>query len=176
MYPDSKIKLNKEDWAICSIDIENNNSQRVCDYLEKVSNRININKTSSLVTSEMFINCLLKDLQPYHKEIYGNIEPFCDGREQGLMLSLYNQLTDDQFYIWACESKTDKDLMILTSKEKNNQNLYMQDELEKAQYFSKNNLEDALSYSLSQINKFLGKELNIGIQEELVQNLKKIIV
>ena len=131
--------------------------------MEKVNNRININKTSSLVTSEMFINNLIKDLQPYHKEIYGNIEPFCDGREQGLMISLYNQLTDDQFYIWACESKIDKDLMIVISKEKNNQNLYMQDDLEKAQYFSKNNLEDALSYALSKINKFLGKELNIEI-------------
>mgnify|MGYP001107678333 CR=1 FL=1 len=79
------------------------------------------------------------------------------------MISLYNQLTDDQFYIWACESKIDKDLMIVISKEKNNQNLYMQDDLEKAQYFSKNNLEDALSYALSKINKFLGKELNIEI-------------
>lgn len=155
--------MTKEDWAICTIDIENNNSQKVCDYLEKVSNRIDITKTSSLQTSEIFINRLIKQLQPYQKDIYGSIEPFCDGREQGLMLSLYNQLTDDQFYIWSCESKTDKDLMVITSKEKNNQNLYMQDELEKAQYFSKNNLEDALSYSLSQINKFLGKELNIGI-------------
>ena len=155
--------MTKEDWAICTIDIENNNSQKVCDYLEKVSNRIDITKTSSLQTSEIFINRLIKQLQPYQKDIYGSIEPFCDGREQGLMLSLYNQLTDDQFYIWSCESKTDKDLMVITSKEKNNQNLYMQDDLEKAQYFSKNNLEDALSYSLSQINKFLGKELSIGI-------------
>lgn len=58
----------------------------------------------------MFINCLLKELQPYYKELYGNIEPFCDGREQGLMILLYNQLTDDQFYLWTCESKTDKEL------------------------------------------------------------------
>lgn len=40
----------------------------------------------------------------------------------------------------------------------------MQNDLEKAQYFSKNNLEDALAYCLSQINQFLGKELNIKIQ------------
>lgn len=163
IYPDSKIKLTKEDWAICSIDVESNNSDKICDYLEKVNNRIDISKTSSFQTSEIFINYLIKKLQPYQKEIYGNIEPFCDGREQGLMLSLYNQLTDDQFYIWACESKTDKDLMIITSNEKNNQNLYMQDDLEKAQYFSKDNFDDGISYSLSQVDKFLGKELNIGI-------------
>ncbi len=163
IYPDSKIKLTKEDWAICSLDIENNNSQKVCDYLEKVSNRIDITKTSSLQTSEIFINHLIKNLQPYQKDIYGNIEPFCDGREHGLMLSLYNQLTDDQLYIWACESKTNQDLMIIASKEKSNQNLYMQDDLEKAQYFSKDNFDDGITYSLSQVNKFLGKELNIGI-------------
>ncbi len=155
--------MTKEDWAICTIDIENNNSQKVCDYLEKVSNRIDITKTSSLQTSEIFINRLIKQLQPYQKDIYGSIEPFCDGREQGLMLSLYNQLTDDQFYIWSCESKTDKDLMVITSKEKNNQNLYMQDDLEKAQYFSKDNFDDAIDFSLSQVNQFLGKELNIKI-------------
>lgn len=79
------------------------------------------------------------------------------------MLSLYNQLTDDPFYIWACESKTNQDLMIITSKEKSNQNLYMQDDLEKAQYFSKDNYDDSIVYSLSQVNKFLGKELNINI-------------
>ncbi len=163
VYPDSNIKLTKEDWAICSLNIESNNSSKVCDYLEKVNNRIDITKTSSFQTSEIFINRLIKQLQPYQKDIYGNIEPFCDGREQGLMLSLYNQLTDDQFYIWACESKTNQDLMIITSKDKNNQNLYMQDELEKAQYFSKDNFEDGINYSLSQVNKFLGKELNIGI-------------
>ncbi len=163
VYPESKIKLTKEDWAICSIDIENNNSSKVCDYLEKVSKRIDITKTSSFQTSELFINYLIKQLQPYQKDIYGNIEPFCDGREQGLMLSLFNQLTDDQFYIWACESKTDQDLMIITSKEKNNQNLYMQDDLEKAQYFKKANFDDAITYTLSQVNKFLGKELSMDI-------------
>lgn len=135
----------------------------MCDYLEKVNNRIDISKTSSLQTSEIFINRLIKQLQPYQKDIYGSIEPFCDGREQGLMLSLYNRLTDDQFYIWSCESKTDKDLMVITSKEKNNQNLYMQDDLEKAQYFSKDNFDDAIDFSLSQVNQFLGKELNIKI-------------
>lgn len=163
VYPDSKIKLTKEDWAICSIDIESNNSSKVCDYLEKVSNRIDITKTSSFQTSEIFINRLIRELQPYQKDIYGNIEPFCDGREQGLMLSLYNQLTDDQLYIWACESKTDQDLMIITSKERNNQNLYMQDDLEKAQYFSKSDFDEGITYSLSQVNKFLGKELNLNI-------------
>lgn len=157
------MKLTKEDWAICSLDVESNNSDKICAYLEKVNNRIDISKTSSFQTSEIFINYLIRKLQPYQKEIYGNIEPFCDGREQGLMLSLYNQLTDDQFYIWACESKTDKDLMIITSNQKNNQNLYMQDDLEKTQYFSKDNFDDGISYSLSQVDKFLGKELNIGI-------------
>lgn len=161
IYPNSRIKLTKEDWAICSLDIENNNSQKVCDYLEKANNRIDITKTSSFQTSEVFINRLIKQLQSYQKEIYGNIEPFCNGREQGLMLSLYNQLTNDPFYIWSCESKIDKDLMIIISKEKNSQNLYMQDDLSKAQYFSKDNFDDAINFSLTEINQFLGKTLNV---------------
>ena len=163
MYPNSRIKLNKEDWAICSLDIECNNGQKVCDYLERVSNRIDINKTSSFVTSELFINNLIKKLQPYQNDIYGNIEPFCDGQEQGLMLSLYNQLTDDTFYIWSCESRINQDLMIITSKEKNNQNLYMQDDFEKAQFFSKNNFEEGIAYSIFQINMFLGKERTVSM-------------
>lgn len=84
----------------------------------------------------MFINRLIQNLQPYQKDIYGSIEPFCDNKEQGLMLSLFNQITDDQFYIWACESKTDKDLMIITSNEKTNQNLYMADDLETGTYIN----------------------------------------
>ncbi len=163
IYPNSKIKITLEDWATCNINVESNNSDKICDYLEKVNNRIDISKTSSFQTSEIFINKLIKSLQPYQKDIYGNIEPFCDGKAQGLMLCIFNNLTDDQFYIWACESKIDKDLMIVTSNEKNNQNLYMQDDLEKAQYFSKENFEDGINYSLSQVNKFLGKGLSIGI-------------
>lgn len=157
-----------EDWAICSLDIESNNSEKVGDYLEKVNNRMNINKTNSFCTSESFINQLILNLKPYRKDIYGNIEPFCDGVEQGVMLSLYNQLTDDQFYVWACESKTDKDLMIVVSKEKSNQNLYLQDDLDKAQYFSKDNFKEGIDYSVSQVEKFLGKELDFKIQEELL--------
>lgn len=125
IYPSSRIKINKEDWAICNVNIESNDSQKICEYLETVNNRIDINKTSSLHTSERFINQFIKSLQPYQKELYGVIEPFCDGKEQGLLLCLYNQLTDDQFYIWSCESKTNKDLMVVTSNEKDNQNLYM---------------------------------------------------
>ena len=67
IYPDSTIKLNNEDWAICNVDIENNSSKNVCDYLEKVNNRVDISKTSSLQISELFINKLLKELQPYNK-------------------------------------------------------------------------------------------------------------
>ena len=79
IYPNSKIKITLEDWATCNINVESNNSDKICDYLEKVNNRIDISKTSSFQTSEIFINKLIKSLQPYQKDIYGNIEPFCDG-------------------------------------------------------------------------------------------------
>lgn len=163
VYPDSRIKLNKEDWALCNINIESDDSKRICDYFEKVNNRIDISKSSSMQTSEIFVNQLINKLQPYCKEIYGSIEPFCDGVEQGFIVSLFNQKTNDQFYIWSCESKTNQDLMILTSKEKTNQNLFLNDDLEKAQYFSRTNYDDAISYSISQIDIFLGKELEIKI-------------
>lgn len=148
---------------MCNLNIESEDSQRICEYLEKVNNRIDISKSNSLQTSEIFINRLITQLKPYHKEIYGTIEPFCDGREQGLMLSLFNQKTNDQLYIWSCESKINCDLMIIISKDKNNQNLYMADDFDKAQYFTKNNYENAIDYSISQVDVFLGKELDIKI-------------
>lgn len=140
------------------MDIENNSYQKVCDQLEKVYNRININKTSSFQKSELFINYLVKKLQPYHKDIFGTIEPFCDSRKQGLMLALNNQLTNEPLYIWACEDEVDNDLMIITSKNKNKQNLYMTEDIGNAQFFSNNNLEDGVIYITSQIEKFLFNE------------------
>lgn len=161
IYPNSNTKLNKEDWAICNVNVENNNFQQVCEYLEKVNNRIDISKTDSLQTSEMFTNRLVSLLQPYHNDIYGVIEPFCDNKEQGLMVALYNQKTNDSLYIWSCESKTNKELMIITSKEKTNQNLYMADDLEKAQYYQNGHYDEALKYSLIQIDNFLDKNINL---------------
>ena len=163
VYPNSRNKINKEDWANCTIAVESNSSQKVCEQFEKINNRIDISKTSSLQTSELFMNDLVKELQPYHNEIYGTLEPFCDDREQGLMLSLYNQLTNDAMYIWCCEDKVKQDLMIVISRDKTKQNIYMQSDKELAQYFSKSNYDEAIHYSLTQVNKFLDKDLNLHI-------------
>lgn len=163
VYPYSRIKVNKEDWAICNLAVENNYSKRVCDQLEVINNRIDINKISSLETSEIFLNRLIKELQPYHKEIYGTIEPFCDIKERGLMLTLYNQLNKDVMYLWCCEIEEKKDLMIIISKDKTPQNLYMNDDKTSAEYFSKFNFDEAINYSLNQVDKFLDKNLNIKI-------------
>ncbi len=109
------------------------------------------------------MNDLIKALQPYHNEIYGTLEPFCDDKEQGLMLSLYNQLTNDSMYLWCCEDIVKQDLMIVSSYNKAKKNLYMQSDRENAQYFSRTNFDEAISYSLTQVNKFLKKDLNINI-------------
>lgn len=163
IYPNSKTKLSKEDWAICSISVENNNYQHICDYLEKVNNRVDISRSASLEASEIFVNKLVNLLQPYHKDIYGTIEPFCDNREQGLMLALYNQITDDSLYIWSCQAKSNKDLMIIVSKDKTSQNLYMEEDFDKAQYYRSGNYEDAIKYSICQIDEFLDKKINYSI-------------
>ena len=163
VYPNSRNKVSQEDCAVCNIAVESNSNQKVCEQFEKINNRIDISKTSSLQTSELFMNALIKELQPYHNEIYGTLEPFCDDREQGLMLSLYNQLTDDSMYLWCCEDKVKQDLMIISSKDKTKQNMYMQSDKEVAQYFSKSSRDDAINYSLDQVNKFLDKDLKINI-------------
>ena len=106
---------------------------------------------------------MIKELQPYHKEIYGTIEPFCDIKERGLMLTLYNQLNKDVMYLWCCEIEEKKDLMIIISKDKTPQNLYMNDDKTSAEYFSKFNFDEAINYSLNQVDKFLDKNLNIKI-------------
>ena len=143
--------------------MENNSSQKVCEQFETINNRIDINKTSSFQTSEIFMNKLIKELQPYHNEIYGTLEPFCDDREQGLMLSIYNQLTDDVMHVWCCEDKVKKDLMIVTGRDKTKENLYIKTDKDSIQYFLKSNYDEAINYSLAQVDKFLDKGLNLKI-------------
>ena len=109
------------------------------------------------------MNKLIKELQPYHNEIYGTLEPFCDDREQGLMLSIYNQLTDDVMHVWCCEDKVKKDLMIVTGRDKTKENLYMKTDKDSIQYFLKSNYDEAINYSLAQVDKFLDKGLNLKI-------------
>lgn len=41
--------------------------------------------------------------------------------------------------------------------------MYMQSDKEMAQYFSKSSRDDAINYSLDQVNKFLDKDLKINI-------------
>lgn len=133
----------------------------MCDYFEKINQRIQISKSESLQTSELFTNKLVHSLQTYHNDIYGIIEPFFDNENQGLMINLYNKTTSDNLYIWSCLSDN-KDLMIITSKEKTKDNLYMIDDIEKAQYFHKDSYEKAIEYSIEQIEKLLIKNVNIN--------------
>lgn len=58
IYPDSNIKLNNQDWVLCNISIESNDSKQVSEYLEKVNNRVDISKSNSLQSSEIFIDKL----------------------------------------------------------------------------------------------------------------------
>lgn len=46
-----------------------------------LNNRVDINKTSSLETNELFVNQLIQKLQPYYNEIYETLGPFCDDEE-----------------------------------------------------------------------------------------------
>lgn len=46
-----------------------------------------------------------------------------------------------------------------------NENLYMQNDKEKAQYYKNGNIQDAIIYSLNEINRFLDIELNIRRNE-----------
>lgn len=164
IYPDSKIKLNIEDWAISTLNMENKNIQKFCEYFEKINCRIDISKTSSLQFSEIFVNRLIQKLQSgnYQKELNGLIEPYCDKNHQGLMISFNNKIMNDSFYLWVSELEN-KEFMVLIAKEKNNQNLFMLEEFEKAHYFNKENFDEAISFSLSKIDKFLGKDLNMKI-------------
>jgi len=48
VYPNSRIKINKEDLKYCDIDVENNNYEKICEAFERINNRIDVSKTSSM--------------------------------------------------------------------------------------------------------------------------------
>ena len=65
IYPDSKAEITKEDCIRCNINIENENVEELCDYLDRVYNRINISKTESFKISEHFAEVLINNMNPY---------------------------------------------------------------------------------------------------------------
>lgn len=155
IYPDDNKKLNSEDWAVCNINIENNDYEKTCEYFEKINNRIDISRSSSLQMSELFMNRLVNQLNPYNKQLCGTIETFCNDENHGLILSLLDKITDEKFYVWVCETVENKDIMIICSKEKAKKNLFMLDDYENAQYFNISNLSDAINYASNRIDDFL---------------------
>lgn len=162
VYPTEKVKLDIEDWIMCDIAVQNNLPIKVCERFDIIHNRIDISKSGSLQTSEIFMNHLIEKLQPYSEKVYGILEPFCDGIEQGLMLHLLNKQTDEDMYLW-CSEDIHHNLVIVTSDERTKQNLCLQDKKEIAWHFPKENEEDALQYSLNQIDNFIDKDMSINI-------------
>ena len=152
IYPDSKAEITKEDCIRCNINIENENVEELCDYLDRVYNRINISKTESFKISEHFAEV-----------IYGNIEPFCfDKEQQGVMLSLYDKITEAPLYLWVSFTE-DNLLMLVTSNKKNKQNICSDIDLQGAQYFREEDISVGIDYALSKIDTFLKKDLSIKI-------------
>ncbi len=79
------------------------------------------------------------------------------------MLSLTDKVTNEKLFIWCSGVKDEDSIMILTSKEKSKYNLYMKDDIDNAQYFDNMNFEKAIKYSLFELDRFLGKEMDLKL-------------
>lgn len=162
IYPSDKMKLNMEDWILCDIAVNNNISAKVCERFEIINRRIDIYKNNSFQTSEIFMRKFTEELQSYHENMYGFLEPFCNGKEQGLMLRLVDKQTEEETYFW-CFGDNKNNLAIITSNEKTTQNLYFNEDRSLAQYFPKTNEKEAIEYCVDKVTKFLNKDINIKI-------------
>ncbi len=83
------------------------------------------------------------------------------------MLSLTDELTKEPFYIWAYEEEKDNNLVIITSRQKNEENLWMIEDEDKAQYFSNNNFDEGITYAISKIEEFINKDFKLNSKENL---------
>lgn len=81
------------------------------------------------------------------------------------MLSLTDQLTKELFHIWSYEEEND--IVIITSKQKNNKNLWMIEDEAKAQYFSYNNFDEGITFAISKIEEFIDKDFKLDGKEIL---------
>lgn len=82
----------------------------------------------------------------------GYYDSFNNCREQGYVLQLYDR-GDTGLNIWACQSRNSNDIMIVTGNNDDidNKKMFSDSAFEKAKYFSCENYDSAVDYTMKKI-------------------------
>ena len=65
--------------------------------------------------SQIFFNKLEEKLKNISDNLEGYYKTFNNCREQGLMLTIYEPVADNELLIWACECRNSDDIMVITA-------------------------------------------------------------
>ena len=65
--------------------------------------------------SQTFFNKLEEKLKNVSDNLEGYYKTFNNCREQGLMITIYEPVTDNELLIWACECRNSDDIMVITA-------------------------------------------------------------
>ena len=116
---------------------------------------IKIEENNSLKVSKTFFDNLENKLDNINfDDLYGYYKTFNNCREQGLMLSIYND-DDIELSIWACECRNSDNIMVIVADSScANQNGMFNDVAWKsAKYFKCDDYDSAVDYALNIITK-----------------------
>lgn len=141
-----------------------------------------ITKNRSLEVSEKFFNNLEKKLERVSDNLAGYYKTFNNCREQGLMLTIYEQKSDDELLIWACECRnSDSIMVIIADRSCSDINDMFDDKAwRSAKYFKYDDYDGAIDYTMNIIKKqfdkyFLKSYSNSFVMNKCLSDLEKII-
>ncbi len=104
--------------------------------------------------SQTFFNELEKKLKNAPDSLNGYYKTFNNCREQGLMLTIYND-NDNEILVWACESRNSDNIMVITADRNCSDinDMFNDVAWQSAKYFKCGDYDSAVNYAFNVIKK-----------------------
>lgn len=187
LYDDKFIKVyegdgnGSDDKIMTYEDFINNYSYYLADIDENIPLKINskgginiFEKNDSLKVSEEFFNVLEDKLTNKASHLNGYYKTFNNCREQGLVLTLYNDdsNTDNDLIIWACQSRNSDQIMVIIGDRScsNINDMFNDIAWQKAKYFKYKDYYSATNYAYNIIKKQFKKNFKENINYNFNMN------
>ena len=105
--------------------------------------------------SQTFFNKLEEKLKNVSDNLEGYYKTFNNCREQGLMLTIYEPLTDKEILIWACESRNSDNIMVVLADRScsNTNDMFNDIAWKSARYFKCGEYDKAVNHTYNIIKK-----------------------
>lgn len=107
--------------------------------------------------SQTFFNKLEEKLKNVSDNLEGYYKTFNNCREQGLMITIYEPVTDNELLIWACECRNSDDIMVITADRSccDTNDMFNDIAWKSAKYFKCDEYDKAVNYTFNVIkNQF----------------------